>query len=848
MKLAKIYEPNQYEANIYAQWEQAKAFAPVAKKGSKPYSIVLPPPNANGRAHLGHALIVAAEDILIRYHRMLGKSTVYIPGTDHAGFETWVVFERQLEKEGKSRFDYSRDELYKMVWDFVAAHRGNMELQLRELGGSLDWGRLTFTLDKKVVDTSYQTFKKMWDEGLIYRGERPVNYCTKHHTGFADIEIEYEDRVTPLYYLKYGPFELATTRPETKFGDTGVAVHPDDERYKQYVGKELTIEGLNGPFKVKVVADDAVDPSFGTGAVKVTPAHDFTDWEISQRHNLPAIRVIDYDGKMTDKAGSFAGLTIQEARTAVAKALKDRGLLVRVDENYKNRVGVCYKCKTVIEPMLLDQWFVNVEPLAKRAIEALEAKQISFTPVSKRTVLIQYLKNLRDWNVSRQIAWGIPIPAFQNIKDSADWIFDTRVDQETIEIKGKTYKRDPDTFDTWFSSGQWPFITTDYLEKGELSKFYPLDVMETGSDILFSWVARMIMLGLYRTDQVPFKHVYLHGLVLDEHGKKMSKSKGNVLDPQDFVVKYGSDAMRMGIIANRSAGINQAFSPAPVIAARNFCNKLWNMARFIEDKVGESQSKGLPTPQSIADHWVLQQLDQASHNISKLIEQYRFAEAYEAVYHLVWNDIADWYIEASKIDTNKPLLGYVLEVVLKLSHPFAPFLTETIWQTLGWQTGFLMQADWPKKVLAYDKSKAEQFRELQTIVTEARYISGELADGKQTLVYSSDALIEQNASLLKQLASLQEVKKIDSPRGLHLAVAKHQAWLDVSESTLGKHRAKLESRIEDSQAQIKRLEARLATKSYVDHAPTEVVQQTKDQLAEQKALEQRLNNELTVLR
>lgn len=846
MKLAKVYEPSQYEANIYALWEKAKAFAPVVKKGSKPYSVVMPPPNANGNLHIGHALTIDVEDLMVRYHRMLGRSTIYIPGADHAGFETWIVFERSLEKQGKSRFDYSRDELYKMVWDFVAAHRGNMDIQLRELGASTDWDHLTFTLDKKVVDTSYQTFKKMWDEGLIYRGKRPVNYCTKHHTGFADIEVEYEDRTTPLYYLKYGPFELATTRPETKFGDTGVAVHPDDERYKKYVGKVIEVEGANGSFKVKVVADDAVDPSFGTGAVKVTPAHDFTDWDIGQRHNLPVIQVIDQDGKLTEKAGRFAGMTVLEARKAVVEALCEKNLLVKVDEHYKNRVGVCYKCKTVIEPMLLDQWFVKVAPLAGKAIESLEAKQITFTPGHRREVLIQYLKNLRDWNISRQPAWGIPIPAFQNVDDPKDWIFDTRVDQETIDVGGKTYKRDPDTFDTWFSSGQWPYIATDYLEKGELSKFYPLDVMETAGEILFAWVARMIMLGLYRTGQAPFKHVYLHGLVLDEHGKKMSKSKGNVINPQEIMSQYGSDALRMGIIANRSAGINQAFGVAPVIAARNFCNKLWNIARYIEDKVGEEQPKGNLQPQSIADHWVLCRLDMASKEIARLIEQYRFSEAYETMYHLVWDDVADWYIEASKVDANKLMLSYVLESVLKLAHPFAPFVTETIWQTLDWQKGFLMQAEWPQ-IGEYDKASSQKFSDLQSIVSEARYITGELGQGKQSLIYVNDELVDNHFKLLRHLAGLKSIEKVAQSRGLHLAVANHEAWLDIDEATLDKHRSKLAERAEDCRNQIKRLQTRLANKSYVDYAPEAVVKQTKDQLTEQQALIKRLEQELGTL-
>jgi valyl-tRNA synthetase len=846
MKLAKTYEPQQYEATIYTLWETSKAFAPRPGKKT-PYSIVMPPPNANGNLHMGHALTVAVEDVLIRYHRLQGHPTVYIPGADHAGFETWVVFEKQLEREGKDRFAYSREHLYGMVWDFVAQHRGNMEIQLRELGASCDWSKLVFTLDKNVIDVAYQTFKKLWDDGLIYRGKRLVNYCTKHHTGFSDIEVDYEDRSTPLYYMKYGPFTLATTRPETKFGDTGIAVHPDDQRYKQYVGKKIEVEGLNGPFTVKVVADEHVDPTFGTGALKITPAHDFNDWEIGERHHLPAVQVIDLDGNMNEKAGRFAGMPVLTARQAVVKALDEKGLLVKVDQTYKNRVGVCYKCKTVIEPMLLDQWFVNMQPLAKKAIEAVGQGSVTFYPKSKGRLLLNYLQGIKDWNISRQIPWGIPIPAFQNINEPDDWIFDTRVDQETIEVNGKTYQRDPDTFDTWFSSGQWPFITTQNNPGGDLSKFYPTSVMETGHDILYSWVARMIMLGLYATDKPPFADVYLHGLVLDEHGQKMSKSKGNVINPQGLVKQYGSDALRMGLLANRSAGMNQAFNTAAVIAGRNFCNKLWNMARFIEDTVGDDCQNRAPQPQTIADHWMLQRLHTANTTISKHLQAFRFNEAFEAMYHLVWDDVADWYIEASKTAPNKPLLAYTLETILKIAHPFAPFVTETIWQTLKWEQGLLISTDWPEPYKKYDKALASQFEDLQALIIETRFVASELGQGKQRLVYKKDELIAQNEPFIKHLAKLQAVEQTDEPQGLRLAIVQHEVWLDVDEQTIAKHTQKLEDRLAACEQQITKLEARLANKSYVDNAPPDVVAQTREQLGQQQALEQRLERELHVI-
>jgi valyl-tRNA synthetase len=845
MKLAKVYEPQQYEANIYQLWETAAAFAP-SKEGEGTYSIVLPPPNANGNLHIGHALIVAVEDVLIRYNRMLGKSTLFLPGADHAGFETWVVYERQLEKEGKSRFDFSREELYQQVWDFVHQQRGNMEIQLRQLGASLDWNHQTFTLDKKVIDTAYKTFKRLWDDGKVYRGKRLVNYCTKHHTAFADIEVEYEDRTTPLYYMKYGPFELATTRPETKFGDTGVAVHPDDIRYKKYVGQEIEVEGVNGPFKVKVIADDHVDPTFGTGVVKVTPAHDFNDWEMGESHNLPVVTVIDLDGRMTERAGRFQGMTVLEARKAVVEAMQEKGILLRTDENYKNRVGVCYKCGTVIEPMLLDQWFLKVGELAERAKQSIQDGDIKFTPVSRGKALINYYDNLHDWNLSRQIPWGIPIPAFQNVDDPEDWIFDERVERETIEVDGKTYKRDEDTFDTWFSSGQWPFITTDYLEGGELSRFYPLNVMETGFDILYAWVAKMIMLGLYCTDQIPFKDVYLNGLVLDEHGQKMSKSKGNVINPIETAQEYGSDALRMGLLVSRSAGISQSFSLSKVVAGRNFANKLWNIARFIEDRVGEESPSRDPEPFTDADHWIIRQLNDATDKIGKLISTYRFAEAYELMYHTVWDDFADWYVESSKVTQNTSVLAYALETILKISHPFAPFVTETIWQTLKWEDSLLVTSSWPT-ARVFDKAAAGRFDELQTIVAEARTVSTDLAQGKQTLLYRQDELIDQGKDLVAHLARLKSVQQVSDARGLRLAIAHHEAWLDVDEQTLLERKGKLEERLADARSQIGKLEARLSNKSYVDNAPEAVVQQTRDQMASSRTLVERLERELTVI-
>ena len=847
MKLPKTYEPATYEPNTYALWESSGSFRPTGK--GTPYGVVMPPPNANGNLHVGHALSFDLEDILVRYYRMKGRDAVLIPGSDHAGFETWVVYEKELAKQGKSRFDYSREELYEQVWNFVEARRGDMELQLRALGVGASWEDSVFTLDEKVIDTVYGTFKKLWDEGLVYRGERIVNFCTKHQTSFADIEVVYKELPGKLYHIAYplmdrvGEIIVATTRPETMLGDTAIAVHPDDERYKDMIGSTVQVPIVRR--EIPIIADEGIDPSFGTGAVKVTPAHDPLDFEIGQRHNLPVIEVINTEGKITAEASQeFAGQTILEARASVLNTLESEELVKKVEEHSHN-VGHCYKCGTVIEPLVKDQWFLKMQPLVGPALKAIKKGDVKFTPKNKGKIVQQYLEKLHDWNLSRQIPWGIPIPAFQNVNDHTDWIFDTRVELETIDKDGTTYRREEDTFDTWFSSGQWPYITTDYLQDGDLKRFYPNNVMETGHDLVDRWVARMIMLGLYRTGKVPFEEVYMHGMVLDERGQKMSKSKGNVLNPIDTIAEYGSDALRLGIVMNRSAGQNQAFSTATVVAGRNFCNKLWNIARFIEPQL-EDFGSCKPKPTSIADHWVLWKLDMARKQIDKFMEEYRFAEAVDTVYHTIWHDVADWYLEASKETPNPSVLSWVLEISLKLAHPFAPFVTETVWTTLEGDRPLLISSPWPKKP-DYDTIAAMQFEKLQELVLETRFVAAELPGGKQTVLYEHDSLIAENESLLQRLAGLAAVKRVDQPQGLRLAVPNREAWLAVDADTLYEHQSRLEARLAECKTRIVQLEARLSNENYVQQAPAKVVEETREQLNDQRELETRLGRELSAL-
>lgn len=839
MKLSKTYEPAKFEPSIYALWESSGAFMPSGE--GDPYSIVMPPPNANGNLHVGHAYMIPIEDILTRYYRMKGRDTIWIPGSDHAGFETWVVFERYLNSQGKSRFDYSREQLYQMTWDFVEKNRGNMELQIRALGASCDWSSTVFTLDDKVIKTVYQTFHKLWNDGLIYRGNRIVNYCPHHQTSFADIEVEYKEEKSHLWHIAYplsngnGAIEVATTRPETMLGDVAIAVHPDDEQYKDLIGQTVIVPLVGR--EIPIIADDAVELGFGTGAVKITPAHDPLDFEIGQRHGLKQIQIIGLDGKLTEAAPEkYQGMTPDEARKEVVKDLKAVGAMREI-EDFVHQVPHCYKCGAVIQPLLMKQWFINVKPLAKKAREAVEEGRIKFYPAQKGYELVRYYDELRDWNISRQIPWGIPIPAFQNVDDPNDWIFDTRVEQTEIIVDGKTYRRDEDTFDTWFSSGQWPYITTDYLDDEQLSRFYPNAVMETGVDILRAWVSRMIMLGLYTTNKVPFKEVFLHGLILDEHGQKMSKSKGNVVNPMEIIDKYGSDALRIGIVMNRSAGQAQAFSEASVIAGRNFCNKLWNIARYIEAKAEQTkvtdETVANAKPQTIADHWILAKLDQARVALDNHIQNYRFAEAVDTIYHAIWDDLADWYIEASKVKADAAFMRRVLSIALRLAHPFAPFVTETIWTTVRGEESLLISQPWPGE-LEYNKAKAKDFEFVIDLVNSVRNITSQLPNRKYRLVYNDNDKVGEYAELIASLAKLKDIKHDRTPHGLKIVLPRCITWLELSDEEMNSYKDDLQAKLESLKNEVYTLERRLENKGYVEKAPEALVEETRRQLADKK--------------
>jgi len=691
------YQPKNFEEKIYQFWEEKKLFEAKVNFKKKPFSIILPPPNANADLHLGHALYVY-EDIMIRYHKLLGDEVLWLAGADHAGFETQYVFEKELKKQGKSRFDFDKKTLYQMIWDFVMKNRENMEKQLKRLGFALDWSKKKFTLDPDIIKIVKETFKKLYESQLVYKEKAIVNYCINCGTSFSDLEVTYKEKQAKLWYILY-PFDInhkekggitvATTRPETMLGDVAVAVNPKDKRYKKIVGKTVTLPLVNKG--IKIITDLAVDPKFGTGAVKVTPYHDPTDFEIAKRQNIhPSLyrQVIGSDGKMTILAGKdFEGLSIKQAREKVITLLKEKGLIVK-EEDYLHRVGHCYKCGSVIEPLPMEQWFIKIKPLAEKAKELIQKEKIKIIPKRFKKTLIWWLNNFHDWNISRQIVWGIQIPAyFCNL--CQQWFVSVSEPKECPNCHQKNFVQESDTFDTWFSSGQWPYATLQTLGKDIFDFFYPTSVMETGYDILPWWVSRMIMLGVFSTGKEPFKTVFLHGLVRDKFGQKMSKSKGNVINPMEMIDKYGADALRLALVFEVKEGADQSLSEEKIIGMRNFVNKVWNIGRFIylNSKAMKSNVKNKNQTQT---NKILKKLkndfEKEKKQYQKLMKNYKFSLALSLIHKFLWHRLANIYLEQLKDEIKNGNIKVLEELKkvyldnLKMLHPFAPFVTEVIWK------------------------------------------------------------------------------------------------------------------------------------------------------------------------
>lgn len=708
--MEKVYDHSGVEKKWYDFWEKKGFFKPSDSK--KNYSIILPPPNANGRLHIGHAMYVI-EDILIRYHRMRGDSTLWQPGADHAGILTQVVFERELEKQGKTRHDLGRKEFYRQTYEFTQENKKQMYEQLTSMGFSLDWSREKFTLDPEISAVVAETFKKLYDDGLIYRGTRMINWCPRCATVLSDLEVIHKEKETNLWFIKY-PIKdskefitVATTRPETMLGDTAVAVNPEDKRYQDLVGKTVVLPLMNR--ELPILADSFVEKDFGTGAVKITPAHDPNDYEIGQRHNLAQIQVIGLDDKMTEQAGPYAGLDKYAARKKILADLEKTGLLEKT-ERHVNSIGVCERCGTVVEPQISKQWFVAVNKtgksgknLAKDALEAVQKKKIKIIPSRFEKIYYNWMENIHDWCISRQLWWGHQIPVWYKQELHSEESKNEEIYVGLEPPKGEGWVQDPDTLDTWFSSGQWPFTTLGYDQNDDsyYKKFYPTSVMETGYDILFFWVARMIMLGLYVTGKVPFETVYLHGLVRDEKGQKMSKSKNNVIDPLTVADKYGADAVRMALVFGTGPGNDTNLGEDKIRGMRNFTNKLWNIARFIIDMKPETTKPSALNPQPLTkdDEWILSELEKTRKIVTKAIDDYRFSQAAEELYDFVWHKLADRYVESTKTrrEEAQSVLEEVLEESLRLLHPFMPFETEEIWQKLpNKQSESIMISPWPK--------------------------------------------------------------------------------------------------------------------------------------------------------
>lgn len=865
MNLPKVYEASNFENDIYKLWEASGAFKP--KGHGEPFSIVLPPPNATGRLHIGHSAMIAIEDTVVRYQRMIGKDVLWVPGTDHAAIATNAIMEKQLASEGTNKHEIGREAFLNRLADFVENSQDNIRSQMKAMGASLDWSRERYTMEPAMNRIVSEVFMKMASDDLIYRGHRIVNWDGVLQTSVSDDELEYKEEKATFYTFKYGPFEIGTARPETKFGDKYVVMHPDDKRYETYKhGDTVDVDWINGKIKATIIKDKAIDMEFGTGVMTITPWHSTVDFEIAERHKLDKEQIIDLDGKLLPIAGEFAGMHILEARPKIVEKMRKLGLVVSENEEYLHNVAYSDRGKAVIEPQISEQWFIDVNKPAvewkgkKRSLKevmqmVVRDGDIQILPKRFEKVYFSWIDNLRDWCVSRQIWWGHRIPAWYRPKPEGG--HDITVAYEKPE--GDGWEQDPDTLDTWFSSAFWtwstlldPEVVLDesndlmaMLEKSpDYKKYHPTSLMETGYDILFFWVARMILMTTYVTGEIPFKTIYLHGLVRTKDGSKMSKSKPETaIDPLDVIPKYGTDAVRLALLVGQAPGNDMRMYEEKIASYRNFCNKLWNMARYIEGTIGDDFERSNPKPKTPADHWILERFSATVTEAEKLMISYEIGKAYESIYHFIWDDFADWYIEASKAEPNNNMLAYLLEVTLKIAHPFAPFVTETIWDTLKWEQSLLISAAWPTPKDG-DATLATTFEQLQAIVKEVRNISSILSITDATLYHSGSKFIKEHAGLIKKLTSLVDVVEVTSGHGLHLTSTTEVCWLDIETTKIQSFIDSLEKKKADCQKTVSAISGRLANKAYVKNAPNELVAESKQQLQEAQTQLHRLQEEI----
>ncbi|HTK08546.1 MAG TPA: valine--tRNA ligase [Ktedonobacteraceae bacterium] len=875
--IPKAYEPQAVESKWYKFWEEGGYFKPRPNPRSKPFVISMPPPNVTGALHLGHAITSTIEDILIRYHRMKGDETLWVPGEDHAGIATQTVVERLLAREGTDRHQIGREAFLERVWQWVDQYKSRIQDQHRRMGASCDWSRERFTLDDGLTKAVREVFVRLYEEGLIYRGERIINWCPDCRSAISDLEVNHVDTVGTLTYVRYPlkPLEgetetkyitVATTRPETILGDTAVAVNPKDARYKEIVGRLAILPVLGR--EIPIVADDAVDASFGTGAVKVTPAHDPTDFEIGERHHLPRIQVIGFDAKMTAEAGPYAGQDRFEARNQLVADLKEQGFIVKIDE-YLVPLGRCQRSDTIIEPLISKQWFVKMAPLATPAMGAVRHGLIKIIPERFNKTYMDWLENIHDWTISRQLWWGHRIPVWYC--DNCGQMTASRTDITTCShCNSEVVHQDEDVLDTWFSSWLWPFSTLGWPDvTPDLLRYYPTSVMETGYDIIFFWVARMVMSGIHFMGTPPFETIYLHGLVRDAKGEKMSKSKNNVVDPLEIMDKYGTDALRFTLATSSTPGNDMKLVEERIIGNRNFANKIWNASRFVMMTTAEIGG-GVPSinevqPRTLADRWILHRLARVVESVTRLIEDFQLGEAGRQINDFFWSDYCDWYVETAKVQiqgdeqerrSTAGILRMVLDQSLRLLHPFMPFVTEEVWQLLystsesaqeRWPASALIIAAWPyASMLAIDEEADEQFKLVQEVITRIRDARNQMNVEQAKRIPVIMAVGELQEMFEAQAPLIEFLARTEKPQ-LHSALTQkpEQAMSLLAESVevylplagmldLGKEVARLDKEIGQVQQDIARVQGKLANENFVARAKPEVVEKEREKLAGQE--------------
>ena len=866
-EIAKAYEASQFEDEIYKKWEESGVFSLTGDKSKKPFSIMMPPPNATGTLHLGHATMLALEDTMIRYKRMAGFDALWIPGTDHAAIATQSVVEKKLQAEGikNPREELGREKLLAEIRKFVEKSQGTIRNQVKKMGSSCDWTREKYTFSDEMNESVKELFKMMYEDGLIYRGGRIVNWDPKMQTTVADDEIEYIEEKAEFYTFKYGPFEISTSRPETKFGDKYVVMHPDDKRYKKFKhGETFECEWINGNITATIIKDKAVDPEFGTGVMTITPWHDLTDFEISQRHDLDKEQIIGYDGKLLEIAGEFAGMKISDARSKIVEKLKEKGLLVKVDENYIHNTAKSYRGQGQIEPQIMEQWFVDVnkkvvdwkgKKLSVKEVlqDTVKSGMINIIPENSEKIYFHWIDNLRDWCISRQIWWGHRIPVYHKNGEM----------KVSASSPGKDWEQDPDTLDTWFSSGLWTFSTLGWPKKTEdLMRFTPSDVLETGYDILFFWVARMILMSTYalrktgfsEEKSIPFKNVYLHGLIRDIHGKKMSKSRPETcIDPLDMIAKYGTDAVRLSLMIGSTPGNDMRLYEEKIGGYRNFVNKIWNGSRFVMMNL-DKNSKLDPKTFSRADKWILTRLNEIITKVTKSLDNYQFSEAGTTIYDFFWGDYCDWYVEMSKVKKNSAVLKHVLETSLKLMHPFMPFVTEAVWSDLN--STLLITESWPELNKKFNfESESEELEMIIEVVTAIRSLRAESkVDATKkihAIIYAHEdlKLIEEKSEIIKRLANLgnleisKDGEKID--KAISTFVKDIEIYLPLADLIdFEVEKIRIQKEIENLENFLKTIQTKLNNPGFVKNAKPEVIEQERNKEREATQKLKKLSEQL----